>query len=81
MLSKMSDQCKSYDEIIDKVKANLRAAGSLTLEDRTNLAAAYKSAVATRRQALKLIAQSQWKELVAQNTGELVFYKEYKQKV
>lgn len=68
-------------DTIDKVKQLIRSGTPLSDDDRTKLAVASKNAVATRRQALKLIAQAQWKELVSQNTHELVFYKEYKAKV
>jgi hypothetical protein len=71
----------SETEIIDHVKQQVKAGTPLTDDDRVKFANAAKNAVAIRRQELKHIAQAQWKELVAQNTHELVFYKEYKTKV
>lgn len=68
-------------EIVDKISRQVRAGVPLGDEDRIKFADAAKKAVAKRREALKIISQAQWKELVSQNTHELVFYKEYKQKV
>ena len=63
------------------MKQNVKAGTPLTDEDRIKFADAAKKAVARRREALKLITQAQWKELVSQNAHELMFYKEYKTKV
>ena len=82
LLSKMSEQCERYEEMIDFVRHFIsKVSGELSVEERNILSVAFKNVVGNRRTAWRVLSSIEQKESRRGNEANMTRAQSYKEKV
>jgi 14-3-3 protein epsilon len=82
LLSKMSEQCERYEEMIDFVRHFIsKMSGELSVEERNILSVAFKNVVGNRRTAWRVLSSIEQKEGRRGNEANKTRAQSYKEKV